>query len=123
MEARVGHLRSLLSPYPSSIEWEAMLDVWVTLDLLFLLKEKSIVTCCLINMVMAGFDFPLVSWLETSLFPIFPHVWSELDDHVWLVLQGFSSRLTLFTAFSVVVVTLWITRDAIFQEAYGTVNV
>ncbi|XP_013595204.1 PREDICTED: uncharacterized protein LOC106303497 [Brassica oleracea var. oleracea] len=143
---------------------DAMLDVWVTLDLWFLalfgsvlmdsvsfgyifvplsgfyvalmqlstavcspiivfnlLKETIIVICCLVNMVMAGIDCPLGSCLEQSLFPIFPHVWSELDEHVWLVLQGFSSRLTLFPAFSAVVVTLRVTRDAIVQETHETV--
>ncbi|KAL0660600.1 hypothetical protein Bca4012_081185 [Brassica carinata] len=85
------------------------------------LKETIIVICCLVNMVMAGIDCPLGSCLEQSLFPIFPHVWSELDEHVWLVLQGFSSRLTLFPAFSAVVVTLRVTRDAIVQETHETV--
>ncbi|KAG5415603.1 hypothetical protein IGI04_003170 [Brassica rapa subsp. trilocularis] len=85
------------------------------------LKETIIVICCLVNMVMVGIDYPLGSCLEQSLFPIFPHVWSELDEHVWLVLQGFSSRLTLFPAFSAVVVTLRVTRDAIVQETHETV--
>ncbi|KAF2609839.1 hypothetical protein F2Q70_00007081 [Brassica cretica] len=85
------------------------------------LKETIIVICCLVNMVMAGIDCPLGSCLEQSLFPIFLHVWSELDEHVWLVLQGFSSRLTLFPAFSAVVVTLRVTRDAIVQETHETV--
>ncbi|KAF8087257.1 hypothetical protein N665_0593s0018 [Sinapis alba] len=172
------HLTSLLSVYPNSFEWDAMLDVWVTLNLWFLalagnvlmdlvslcyifvwlsgfyvalmqlltavcspiivfdlvcgaasvcffflwqLKEKIIVICCLVNMVMAGIDCPLGSSLEQSLFPIFPHVWSELDEHVWLVLQGLSSWLMLFPAFSAVAVTLRVTRDAIFQEIYETV--
>ncbi|KAL0666070.1 hypothetical protein Bca4012_028774 [Brassica carinata] len=30
-----------------------------------------------------------VSCLEQSIFPIFPHVWSELDEQALLVLQGF----------------------------------
>ncbi|WZZ77054.1 hypothetical protein YC2023_088424 [Brassica napus] len=172
------HFSSLLSVYSYSFGKDAMLDVWVTLDLWFLalfgsvlmdsvsfgyifvplsgfyvalmqlstavcspiivfnlvcgavsvcfsswwqLKETIIVICCLVNMVMAGIDCPLGSCLEQSLFPIFPHVWSELDEHVWLVLQGFSSRLTLFPAFSAVVVTLRVTRDAIVQETHETV--
>ncbi|KAF3525869.1 hypothetical protein F2Q69_00050009 [Brassica cretica] len=172
------HLSSLLSVYSYSFEKDAMLDVWVTLDLWFLalfgsvlmdsvsfgyifvplsglyvalmqlstavcsliivfnlvcgaayvcfsswwqLKETIIVICCLVNMVMAGIDCPLGSCLEKSLCPIFPNVWSELDEHVWLVLQGFSSRLTLFPAFSAVVVTLRVTRDAIVQETHETV--
>ncbi|CAN6838135.1 unnamed protein product [Brassica oleracea var. botrytis] len=85
------------------------------------LKETIIVIRCLVNMVMAGIDCPLGSCLEQSLFPIFSHVWSELDEHVWLVLQGFSFRLTLFPAFSAVVVTLRVTRDAIVQETHETV--
>ena len=85
------------------------------------LKETIIVICCLVNMVMVGIDCPLGSCLEKSLFPIFSNVWSELDEHVWLVLQGFSSRLTLFPAFSAVVVTLRVTRDAIVQETHETV--
>ncbi|KAL0708828.1 hypothetical protein Bca4012_075254 [Brassica carinata] len=174
----VVHLSSLLSVYSYSFGKDAMLDVWVTLDLWFLalfgsvlmdsvsfgyifvplsgfyvalmqlstavcspiivfnlvcgavsvcfsswwqLKETIIVICCLVNMVMAGIDCPLGSCLEQSLFQIFPHVWSELDEHVWLVLQGFSSRLTLFPAFSAVVVTLRVTRDAIVQETHETV--
>ncbi|CAN6864717.1 unnamed protein product [Brassica oleracea] len=171
------HLSSLLSVYSYSFGKDAMLDVWVTLDLWFLalfgsvlmdsvsfgyifvppsgfyvalmqlstavcspiivfnlvcgaasvcfsswwqLKETIIVICCLVNMVMAGIDCPLGSCLEQSLFPILPHVWSELDEHVWLVLQGFSSRLTLFPAFSAVVVTLRVTRE-IVQETHETV--
>ncbi|KAL0752854.1 hypothetical protein Bca101_090522 [Brassica carinata] len=172
------HLSSLLSVYSYYFGKDAMLDVWVTLDLWFLalfgsvlmdsvsfgyifvplsgfyvalmqlstvvcspiivfnlvcgavsvcfsswwqLKETIIVICCLVNMVMAGIDCPLGSCLEQFLFPIFPHVWSELDEHVWLVLQGFSSRLTLFPAFIAVVVTLRVTRDAIVQETHETV--
>ncbi|KAL0692097.1 hypothetical protein Bca4012_059277 [Brassica carinata] len=85
------------------------------------LKEKIIVICSLVNMVMVGIDCPLGSCLEQSLFPIVLHVWSGRDKHVWLVLQGFSSRLMLCSASSAVVVTLRVTRDAIFQEIYETV--
>ncbi|KAJ4904570.1 hypothetical protein Rs2_18521 [Raphanus sativus] len=78
------------------------------------LKEKISVICGLVDMVMAGIDCPFGSCLEQSIFPIFLHVWSGWDEHVWLVLQGFSSWLTVFPAFSAVVVTLRVTRDAIF---------
>ena len=47
-----------------------------------------------------------VSCLEQSIFPIFPHVWSELDEQALLVLQGFSSQLVHFSAFEAVIVTL-----------------
>ncbi|KAL0658299.1 hypothetical protein Bca4012_078884 [Brassica carinata] len=56
-----------------------------------------------------------VSCLEQSIFPIFPHVWSELDEQALLVLQGFSSQLVHFSAFEAVIVTLWVTLDAIFS--------
>ncbi|WZZ80522.1 hypothetical protein YC2023_101094 [Brassica napus] len=62
-----------------------------------------------------------VSCLEQSIFPIFPHVWSELDEQALLVLQGFSSQLVHFSAFEAVIVTLWVTLDAICQKAYEIV--
>ncbi|KAJ4906910.1 Uncharacterized protein Rs2_10568 [Raphanus sativus] len=93
---------------------------YVSFSFWWQLKEKIIGMCYLVNMVMAGIDCPLGSCLEQSLFPIILHLWSGWDEHVWLVLQGFSSRLTLFPAFSAVVVTLRVTRDAIFQETYET---
>ncbi|KAL0656927.1 hypothetical protein Bca4012_077511 [Brassica carinata] len=55
-----------------------------------------------------------VSCLEQSIFLIFPHVWSELDEQALLVLQGFSSQLVHFSAFEAVIVTLWVTLDAIY---------
>ena len=71
-------------------------------------------------MIMVGIDYPLVSLLEQSLFPIFPHVWSELDEQALLVLQGSSSQRML-SAYGTVCVVLWVTLDAIFQNVYETV--
>ncbi|KAH0937547.1 LOW QUALITY PROTEIN: hypothetical protein HID58_005008, partial [Brassica napus] len=85
------------------------------------LREKFIDKVSWMNMIMADSDYPFVSCLEQSLFPIFPHVWSELDEQVSLVLQGSSSQRVLSSAFGAVCVVLWITLDAIFQEAFETV--
>ncbi|CAG7894216.1 unnamed protein product, partial [Brassica rapa] len=85
------------------------------------LREKFIGKVSWMNMIMAGSDYPFVSCLEQSLFPIFPHVWSELDEQVSLVLQGSSSQRVLSSAFGAVCVILWITLDAIFQETFETV--
>uniref|UniRef100_M4CS72 Uncharacterized protein n=1 Tax=Brassica campestris TaxID=3711 RepID=M4CS72_BRACM len=85
------------------------------------LREKFIGKVSWMNMIMAGSDYPFVSYLEQSLFPIFLHVWSELDEQVSLVLQGSSSQRVLSSAFGAVCVVLWITLDAIFQETFETV--
>ncbi|KAG5407840.1 hypothetical protein IGI04_013959 [Brassica rapa subsp. trilocularis] len=66
------------------------------------LREKFIGKVSWMNMIMAGSDYPFVSCLEQSLFPIFPHVWSELDEQVSLVLQGSSSQQVLSSAFGAV---------------------
>ncbi|XP_013650804.1 uncharacterized protein LOC106355387 [Brassica napus] len=84
------------------------------------LREKSIDKVSWMNMIMAGSDYPFVSCLEQSLFPIFPLVWSELDEQASLVLQGSSSQRLLFSAFGAVCVVIWVTLDAIFQEAFET---
>ncbi|WZZ86260.1 hypothetical protein YC2023_114839 [Brassica napus] len=87
---------------------------------LAVLREKSIDKVSWMNMIMAGSDYPFVSCLEQSLFPIFPLVWSELDEQASLVLQGSSSQRLLFSAFGAVCVVIWVTLDAIFQEAFET---
>uniref|UniRef100_A0A0D3CKZ5 Uncharacterized protein n=1 Tax=Brassica oleracea var. oleracea TaxID=109376 RepID=A0A0D3CKZ5_BRAOL len=86
-----------------------------------LLREKFIGKVRWMNMIMAGSDYPFVSCLEQSLFPIFPLVWSELDEQASLVLQGSSSQRLLSSAFGAVCVVLWVTLDVIFQEAFETV--
>ncbi|WZZ31443.1 hypothetical protein YC2023_014844 [Brassica napus] len=88
---------------------------------LAVLREKFIGKVSWMNMIMAGSDYPFVSCLEQSLFPIFPLVWSELDEQASLVLQGSSSQRLLSSAFGAVCVVLWVTLDAIFQEAFETV--
>ncbi|KAF3519246.1 hypothetical protein DY000_02062920 [Brassica cretica] len=69
------------------------------------LKEKYIGILSRMNMIMVGIDYLFVSLLEQSLFPIFPHVWSELDEQALLVLQGSSSQrmLSAYGACSLVV--------------------
>ncbi|KAF3595028.1 hypothetical protein DY000_02022777 [Brassica cretica] len=84
------------------------------------LKEKFIGILSRMNMIMVGIDYPFVSLLEQFLFPIFPHVWSELDEQALLVLQGCSSQRML-SAYGAVCVVLWVTLDAIFQNVYETV--
>nr|VDD63412.1 unnamed protein product [Brassica oleracea] len=84
------------------------------------LKEKFIGILSRMNMIMVGIDYLFVSLLEQSLFPIFPHVWSELDEQALLVLQGSSSQRML-SAYGAVCVVLWVTLDAIFQNVYETV--
>ncbi|CDY20413.1 BnaC02g24030D [Brassica napus] len=84
------------------------------------LKEKFIGILSRMNMIMVGINYPFVSLLEQSLFPIFPHVWSELDEQALLVLQGCSSQRML-SAYGAVCVVLWVTLDAIFQNVYETV--
>ncbi|KAJ4914106.1 Uncharacterized protein Rs2_08727 [Raphanus sativus] len=86
------------------------------------LKEKFIAIVSWMNMIMAGTGYPFVSCLEHPLFPICPLVWSDLDLQApSLVLQGSSSHRVLSSASGVVCVVLWVTLDAIFQEAYETV--
>uniref|UniRef100_A0A0D3EGG7 Uncharacterized protein n=1 Tax=Brassica oleracea var. oleracea TaxID=109376 RepID=A0A0D3EGG7_BRAOL len=84
------------------------------------LKEKFIGILSRMNMIMVGIDYPFVSLLEQSLFLIFSHVWSELDEQALLVLQGSSSQRML-SAYGTVCVVLWVTLDAIFQNVYETV--
>ncbi|KAF3506346.1 hypothetical protein F2Q69_00008753 [Brassica cretica] len=85
------------------------------------IEEKFIGKVSWMNMIMADSDYPFVSCLEQSLFPIFLHVWSELDEQASLVLQGSSSQRVLSSAFGTVCVVLWVTLEAIFQEAFETV--
>ncbi|KAJ4872401.1 Uncharacterized protein Rs2_45925 [Raphanus sativus] len=86
------------------------------------LKEKFIAIVSWMNMIMAGTGYPFVSCLEHLLFPICPLVWSDLDLQASLVLQGSSSHRVLSSASGAVCVVLWVTLDAIFQEAYETVD-
>lgn len=67
---------------------------------------------------MKEFHYPMDSFVEQFLFPIFPSMWSELDGQASLVLQGSSSWLMLFSAFVAVFVTFEVTRYAIIQEDY-----
>ncbi|CAF1911986.1 unnamed protein product [Brassica napus] len=141
------HLSSLFSAYSSFAEWDRKLVFRVTLELrnmglfgdvlmdiayvvstfvdfggpyVVSLKEKFIGILSRMNMIMVGINYPFVSLLEQSLFPIFPHVWSELDEQALLVLQGCSSQRML-SAYGAVCVVLWVTLDAIFQNVYETV--
>ncbi|KAL0686520.1 hypothetical protein Bca4012_086197 [Brassica carinata] len=83
-------------------------------------EEKFIVIFRPWNMDVAGYGFPLVPQLNQSSFLIFPPIWSELDEHVSLVLQGSSSH-RMISAYGAVCVVLRVTLDAIFEEAYDIV--
>lgn len=83
--------------------------------------EKPIVIFSPMNMIVASYDVPFVSYLEKSHFPIFPLIWSEVDEQASLVLQGSSSHRMLFSASGAVCLVLWVTLDAIFREAYEAV--
>ncbi|KAL0660546.1 hypothetical protein Bca4012_081131 [Brassica carinata] len=91
-------------------------DIYVAL-----VDEKPIDIFSPMNMIVASSDVPFVSHLEQSHFPIFPFIWSELDEQASLVLQGSSSHRMLFSASGAVYVVLWVTLDAIFREAYEAV--
>ncbi|KAH0908080.1 hypothetical protein HID58_031401 [Brassica napus] len=92
----------------------------VYLSSLWQVEEKFIVLFKPWNMDVAGYGFPLVPQLNQSSFLIFPPIWSELDEHVSLVLQGSSSHRML-SAYGAVCVVLRVTLDAIFEEAYDFV--
>ncbi|WZZ52078.1 hypothetical protein YC2023_052185 [Brassica napus] len=92
----------------------------VCLSSLWQVEEKFIVIFRPWNMDVAGYGFPLVPQLNQSSFLIFPPIWSELDEHVSLVLQGSSSHRMLY-AYGAVCVVLRVTLDAIFEEAYDIV--
>ncbi|KAL0806457.1 hypothetical protein Bca101_098949 [Brassica carinata] len=92
----------------------------VYLSSLWQVEEKFIVIFRPWNMDVAGYGFPLVPQLNQSSFLIFPPIWSELDEHVSLVLQGSSSHRML-SAYGAVGVVLRVTLDAIFEEAYDIV--
>ena len=106
---------------PLSVFILAFVDVYLYFSFWWQLREKFIGKVRWMNMIMAGSDYPFVSCLEQSLFPIFPLVWSELDEQASLVLQGSSSQRLLSSAFGAVCVVLWVTLDVIFQEAFETV--
>ncbi|CAH8359140.1 unnamed protein product [Eruca vesicaria subsp. sativa] len=59
-------------------------------------EEKLIFIFSPMNMDVTGYDFPFVPRLNQSSFLIFPLIWSELDEQVSLVLQGFSSHRNYF---------------------------
>ncbi|CAN7068965.1 unnamed protein product [Brassica oleracea var. botrytis] len=86
-----------------------------------LVDEKPIVIFSPMNMIVASYDVPFVSYLEKSHFPIFLLIWSEVDEQASLVLQGSSSHRMLFSASGAVCLVLWVTLDAIFREAYEAV--
>ncbi|WZZ67306.1 hypothetical protein YC2023_078676 [Brassica napus] len=85
------------------------------------LEEKIIDICYLLNMILTCIVLPVVSCLELCLFPLFPFVWSELEDKPLLVLKGSSSQLMLSYAVDAVSVILWVTLGTIIQEAYEIV--
>ncbi|KAF3529757.1 hypothetical protein DY000_02037410 [Brassica cretica] len=92
----------------------------VYLSSLWQVEEKFIVIFRPWNMDVAGYGFPLVPQLNQSSFLIFPPMWSELDEHVSLVLEGSSSHRML-SAYGAVCVVLRVTLDVIFEEAYDIV--
>ncbi|RID72731.1 hypothetical protein BRARA_C04610 [Brassica rapa] len=82
------------------------------------IERKLVGTLIPVNRVMEEFHYPMDSFVEQFLFPIFPSIWSELDGQASLVLQGSSSWLMLFSAFVAVFVTFEVIRYAIIQEDY-----
>ncbi|XP_048611350.1 uncharacterized protein LOC125585747 [Brassica napus] len=104
--------------YETRVVWEA-LDMWLLVlicdvpmesfslgSTLVLIEETLSMIFLLLKPVETSTFLLGVSCLEQSIFPIFPHVWSELDEQALLVLQGFSSQLVHFSAFEAVIVTL-----------------
>ncbi|KAL0681580.1 hypothetical protein Bca4012_048427 [Brassica carinata] len=128
---------SFIKWYRELVEWIA-LDLWilafncnVPIDLVSLgsfmlfistyvvlmrpftaVKVKLTVMDPLVNMSMSGIYFPTASYLEQFLFPICPHMLSDLDEQASLpVLQGLSSQLMLlFSANGAEFVALWVTQ-------------
>ncbi|KAG2242099.1 hypothetical protein Bca52824_096058 [Brassica carinata] len=95
--------------------------VFVYLSSWWQVEEKFIVIFIPVNMDVADYDFSLVPRLNQSSFLIYPPIWSELDEQVSLVLQGFSSHRILSSAYGAVCVVLRVTLDAISEEAYDVV--
>ncbi|XP_056860609.1 uncharacterized protein LOC130509068 isoform X2 [Raphanus sativus] len=87
----------------------------------FQLEGKLVDISCLLNLILTGIGLPIVSCLELFLFPIFPLVWSEMEDKALLVLKGSSSQLMLPSAVDAVFVTVWVTLGTIIKEAYEIV--
>lgn len=85
------------------------------------LEGKLVDISCLLNLILTGIGLPIVSCLELFLFPIFPLVWSEMEDKALLVLKGSSSQLMLPSAVDAVFVTVWVTLGTIIKEAYEIV--
>ena len=84
-------------------------------------KVKLTVMYPPVNMSMSGIYFPAASYLEQFLFPICPHMLSDLDEQAsLLVLQGLSSQLMLlFSANGAEFVALWVTQGgAVQKEVY-----
>ncbi|XP_013589611.1 PREDICTED: uncharacterized protein LOC106298053 [Brassica oleracea var. oleracea] len=62
-----------------------------SLTLPFIMIEGKLVdTLIPVNRVMEEFHYPMDSFVEQFLFPIFLSMWSELDGQASLVLQGSS---------------------------------
>ncbi|WZZ90670.1 hypothetical protein YC2023_119249 [Brassica napus] len=113
-----------IPPHKAKLELRFMTLVGdVPMGLVHLVEEKLIVIFSPMNMDVAGYDFPLVPRLNQSLFLIFSLRWNELNEQASLVLQGSSSHLTLFSAYGAVCMVLWVTLDAISQEAYDVVMI
>ncbi|KAL0833361.1 hypothetical protein Bca101_085250 [Brassica carinata] len=73
------------------------------------IEGKLVDTLISVNRVMEEFHYPMDSFVEQFIFPIFPSMWSELDGQASLVLQGSSFWLMLFSAFVAVFVTFEVT--------------
>ncbi|KAL0743181.1 hypothetical protein Bca4012_084694 [Brassica carinata] len=118
----VASMRSLTSVCSFFVVYSlAFGAVMLVFSSLWQLKDKLIGIFHLLNMVLTDTEFPTVSCLEQSLFPIFTLVWSELEVQSLLVLQGSSSQLMPLPALGAVIVIFWITLDATIQEAYRIV--
>lgn len=84
-------------------------------------KVKLTVMYPPVIMSMSGIYFPAASYLKQFLFPIYPHMLSDLDEQAsLLVLQGLSSQLMLlFSSNGAEFVALWVTQGgAVQKEVY-----
>ncbi|KAH0887855.1 hypothetical protein HID58_050284 [Brassica napus] len=122
------HLSSLLSVYSYSFGKDAMLDVWVTLDLWFLALFGSV----LMDSVSFGYIFVPLS----DFYVVLMQLSTALKETIIvicclvnMVMAGIDCPLGSCleqillpaNALSAVVVTLRVTRDAIVQETHETV--
>uniref|UniRef100_A0A0D3CZ36 Uncharacterized protein n=1 Tax=Brassica oleracea var. oleracea TaxID=109376 RepID=A0A0D3CZ36_BRAOL len=99
----VCSLLSVFSPALGAVINSCYLSWWQ-------IEGKLVDTLIPVNRVMEEFHYPMDSFVEQFLFPIFLSMWSELDGQASLVLQGSSSWLMLFSAFVAVFVTFEVTR-------------